>query len=76
MRKVWLLKAPVSAGAGAMVQVPTQCPLSGILLSPFGDLETFDCGGQILCPKIKVSQRKAQALRLAGRPGPSHSQFG
>jgi len=23
MRKVWLLKAPVSAGAGAIVQVPT-----------------------------------------------------
>src|SRR5215469_12512576 len=34
MRKVWLLKAPVSAGAGAVVQVPTQCWLSGMSLPP------------------------------------------
>src|SRR6266852_3633096 len=34
MRKVWLLKAPVSAGAGAVVQVPTQCWFSGISSLP------------------------------------------
>src|SRR6516225_12459064 len=34
IRKVWLLKAPVSAGAGAVVQVPTQCWLSGMSLPP------------------------------------------
>src|SRR5215475_12166808 len=34
IRKVWLLKAPVSAGAGAVVQVPTQCWLSGISSPP------------------------------------------
>ena len=34
MRKVWLVKAPVSAGAGAVVQVPTQCWLSGISSLP------------------------------------------
>src|SRR5260370_28245483 len=34
MRKVWLVKAPVSAGAGAVVQVPTQCWLSGMSYLP------------------------------------------
>src|SRR6516165_5276568 len=34
MRKVWLVKAPVSAGAGAVVQVPTQCWFSGITSLP------------------------------------------
>ena len=34
MRKVWLVKAPVSAGAGAVVQVPTQCWFSGISSLP------------------------------------------
>src|ERR1700760_881153 len=34
MRKVWLVKAPVSAGAGAVVQVPTQCCFSGISSLP------------------------------------------
>src|SRR5271169_693710 len=33
MRRVWLLKAPVSAGAGAVVQVPTHFCFSGIALS-------------------------------------------
>src|ERR1700730_4783057 len=34
MRKVWLVKATVSAGAGAVVQVPTQCWFSGISSLP------------------------------------------
>src|SRR5437773_8205991 len=34
IRKVWLLKATPSAGAGAVVQVPTQCRSLGIVISP------------------------------------------
>ena len=34
MRSVWLLKAAPSAGAGAAVQVPTQCGLSLMAVTP------------------------------------------
>src|SRR5438876_2654043 len=36
IRSVWLLKAAPSAGAGAAVQVPTQCALSVMVFAPSG----------------------------------------
>src|SRR3984893_18663996 len=67
IRKVWLLKAPVSAQAGAVVQVPTQCWLSGIssLLISRG---VMGVGKSYARRHIFANRKRNRSRRLVFRP--------